>query len=97
MLRTTLVMDEDLLREIKRRAAEQGLTMQALSNRMLRQSLLPVQKEEYRLKLRTWDGRLQPGIDLLDRDSLFDAIDPRHPATERSWTGCWKKPVQPAI
>ncbi len=75
MPRTTLAIDEDLLREIKQRAAEQGLTMQALINRMLRQSLLPLQQKEYRLKLKTWRARLQPGIDLLDRDSLLDAID----------------------
>lgn len=76
MARTTLAIDEDLLREVKRRAAEQGLSMQALINRLLRQAIAPVHHRKYKLRLKTWEAQLQPGIDLLDRDSLLDVLEP---------------------
>lgn len=75
MSRTTLAIDDALLRDIKRLAAEQGLSMQALINRLLRQSLMQEGNNDYKLDLKTWDAQLQPGIDLLDRDSLLDAMD----------------------
>ncbi len=75
MSRTTLAINDALLREIKRRAAEQGLSMQALINRLLKQSLMQGGASDYKLELKTWDAELQPGIDLLDRDSLLDAME----------------------
>jgi plasmid stability protein len=39
MARTTLTIDDQLLRELKRKAAEQGRTLQAVTNDLLRSSL----------------------------------------------------------
>ncbi len=78
MKRTTLALEEDLLRELKARAAQQGRTLQAVANELLRQAVArPENTRPYRLKLSGWKARTQPGVDLLDRDKLFDLMDGR--------------------
>ena len=77
MPRTTLKLDEDLLRRLKERAAREGRTLQALANDLLRHGLAEAPKGEYRLEIPTWKGVLQPGVDLSDRDSLFDLMEGR--------------------
>jgi plasmid stability protein len=77
MSRTTLKLDEDLLRRLKERAAREGRTLQSLANDLLRRGLVESPQSEYRLELRTWPGKLRPGVDLFDRDSLFDAMEDR--------------------
>lgn len=75
MARTTLVLDDSLLRQIKKRAADEGRTFQALANELLRRALAQPQAKPYRLKLRPWKAELQPGVDISDRNSLFDVFD----------------------
>ena len=78
MKRTTLALDEDLLRELKARAAQQGRTLQAVANELLRQAVArPESTRPYHLELSGWTARTQPGVDLLDRDKLFDLMDGR--------------------
>lgn len=77
MARTTLRIDDQLLRELKRRAAEEGRTLQAVTNDLLRSSLRAVPLEPYQLRLRGWKAAEMPGVDLLDRDALFDLMDGR--------------------
>ncbi len=77
MARTTLKLDEDLLRRLKEKAAREGRTLQSLANDLLRQGLASPIAREYRLELLTWKGRLQPGVDLFDRDALFDLMEER--------------------
>jgi len=77
MARTTLTIDDQLLRELKRRAAEEGRTLQAVTNDLLRASLRSVPQEPYQLQLRGWKAAEMPGVDLLDRDALFDLMDGR--------------------
>jgi hypothetical protein len=78
MKRTTVSLDEALLRVLKKRAAEQGTTLQAVVSDLLRKSLAaPEPAASYRLKLQGWDAQEQAGVDLLDRDKLFDLIDGR--------------------
>jgi len=78
MARTTLMIDGPLLRQLKRKAAEEGRTLQAVANEALRRGLAqkPV-RSGYRLKLQGWKGVEQPGVDILDRDKLFDLMDGR--------------------
>ena len=64
MARTTLVLDDDLFRQIKKKAAEEGRTLQAVANELLRRALAQPQKEPHRLKLQGWKAELQPGIDI---------------------------------
>ena len=79
MARTTLTIDDQLLRELKRKASEEGRTLQAVTNDLLRRSLTPGPSNPtpYELRLRGWKATEQPGVDLLDRDTLFDLMDGR--------------------
>jgi plasmid stability protein len=75
MARTTLVLDDNLLRQMKKKAAEEGRSLQAVANELIRRGLSPRPTQNYRLKLQGWEAELQPGVDILDRDSLFNAMD----------------------
>jgi len=75
MARTTLVLEDSLLRQIKKKAAEEGRSLQAVANELIRRGLALRPAQNYRLKLQGWKADLQPGVDLLDRNSLFDAMD----------------------
>jgi plasmid stability protein len=75
MARTTLVLEDSLLRQLKKKAAEEGRSLQAVANELIRRGLAPRPAQNYRLKLQGWKADLQPGVDLLDRNSLFDAMD----------------------
>jgi plasmid stability protein len=75
--RTTLDIDEAILRQLKRRAAEEGRSVQAVVNELLRRALNAPPAEGFTLTLRGWRAVEQPGVDLLDRDKLFDLMDGR--------------------
>lgn len=75
MSRTTLAIDDDVLLRIKQQALKQGCTVQALTNQLLRQALATPRRQAFRLRLSGWKARLQPGVDLEDRDSLFEHMD----------------------
>ncbi len=76
MARTTLNIDDRLLRELKKEAAQEGRTLQALVNeRLKRAAAAPV--APYRLQLQGWRAEAQPGVDLFDRAALFDLMDGR--------------------
>ena len=76
-MRTTLNIDDELMRAAKRLASEEGVTMTRLIEDALRARLAPSGKtaKPYRLRLVTMKGRLLPGVDLADRDSLYDRMD----------------------
>lgn len=75
MHRTTLVLDPQLVRQLKKKAADEGRTLQAVTNDVLRRGLTENERRPYRLAWKTWDAELQPGVNILDRDSLFDLMD----------------------
>lgn len=78
MPRTTLAIDDDLLRQIKEKAAREGRTFQDVANELLRHALHhPKGRAAARLELTGWSATEQPGVDLLDRDKLFDLMDGR--------------------
>jgi plasmid stability protein len=78
MTRTTLAIDDDLLKRIKERATREGRTLQGVVNDLLRQALVRQRPgSTSKLILRGWKAVEQPGVDLLDRDNLFDAMDGR--------------------
>jgi len=78
-MRTTLNLDDDLMKALRKRAAETGRTMTELMEEALRALLAPrpAQREEREFHWVTCRGKLQPGIDLADRDSLLDAMEDR--------------------
>ena len=78
-MRTTIDMNDELFRWIKRRAADEGITMRELIERAVRMLLnnRKPEPEKYALQWRTERGKLQPGVRLDDRDALFDLMDGR--------------------
>lgn len=77
-MRTTLAIDDDLLKRIKEKATREGRTLQDVSNELLRQALAQQKVGRHvKLSLRGWKAEQCPGVDLLDRDKLFDLMDGR--------------------
>jgi hypothetical protein len=77
MKRTTLTIDDQLFRELKKKSAEEGRTLQAVTNDLLRQALDRGPLKPYKLRLQGWHAAELPGVDLLDRDALFDLMNGR--------------------
>jgi plasmid stability protein len=71
------MIDDGLLRELKKRAAGEGRTLQGLVNELLRKALTTPRREPFKLKLQGWKATEQPGVDVLDRDKLFDLMNGR--------------------
>ncbi len=77
-MRTTLTLDDDLLRQLKEMAARQGKTLGGLVNDLLRQALAACsQQPAYQLELENWEAEALPGVDIFDRDKLFDLMNGR--------------------
>ncbi len=75
MARTTLRLDDDLLRRLKEKAARENRSLQDVANDLLRQGFaLAARPKPYKLKLKRWKAELQPGVDILDRRTLFDVM-----------------------
>ena len=75
-MRTTLNLDDDLMRSIKQHAASTGRTLTSVVEESLRELLSHVENGErgYTLDWVTVDGGVQPGVDLTDRDALLDRM-----------------------
>ena len=74
--RTTLVLDEKLFQLAKKKAAEKGIPLSRIVEDSLRASLLYRREPQKAYKL-TWtpsDSKLIPGVDLADRDSLYEKM-----------------------
>ncbi len=71
------MIEGDLLRSLKRKAAEEGCTFQKVVNDLLRRAMSAPQRSQYKFRWQGWDAEIQPGVDLLDRDKLFDLMDGR--------------------
>ena len=77
MKRIILKLDESVLRRLKQQAAAEGRTLSDLANQLLRRALATQDRQPYTLELRGWKATPQPGVDLLDRDVLFDLMNGR--------------------
>ncbi len=75
MRRTTLAIEDRLLRRLKEKAAREDRTLQEVANELLSQGLdMRPQRSDYRLELEGWDATELPGVDVLDRDKLLDIL-----------------------
>ncbi len=77
-MRTTIRLDEDLLRAAKAYASQTGKTLTAVIADSLRESLAryEVHEQRERVCLVTVDGEgLQPGVDLDDSANLLDLME----------------------
>jgi hypothetical protein len=77
MARTTLDIDEPVLRELKKKAVAEGRTLQSVANDLLKWGLRAQTLPSFSLRMQGWAADLQPGVDILDRDSLFDVMNGR--------------------
>ncbi len=78
-MKTTLNLDDDLIRAAKERALKESRTLTSLIDQALRQ-LLASRTSKGRpvaIRLVTKRGRLLPGVNLADRDSLYDRMEGR--------------------
>ncbi|MFN9368921.1 MAG: type II toxin-antitoxin system VapB family antitoxin [Planctomycetia bacterium] len=78
-MRTTLDIDDRLLSAARRRAAEKGSTLTAFVEHALAAALArrPCSDAPYRLAWKTHRGRTLPGVDVSDRDRLFERMEGR--------------------
>lgn len=77
MARTTLDIDDRILRTLKARAAAEGRTLQSVVNEYLKRAAAAPTGPPFRLQLKGWRATPRPGVDLMDRDALFDLMDGR--------------------
>ena len=78
--RTTVVLDDDLLAQLRLRAAARGVGLSREIRDLLRAALLAREHrgaEDYEFDWPTSRGRLLPGVDIDDRDRLYDAMEQR--------------------
>lgn len=78
-MRTTIRLPDDLLREVKKRAAERGVPFTRLVEEALRESLARAREAEAHMgpvSLTTAGGSgTRPGVDLDDTASLMDLME----------------------
>jgi hypothetical protein len=69
---------DELLRRAKRKAADEQVPLREVVEAALRSYLSGKRPTgEYKLRWRVERGALQPGVNLDDRDALFDLMDGR--------------------
>ena len=77
-MRTTVRLDERLIAEAKKHAADTGRTLNALLEDALRESLarrsMPSKRKRVRLRTVKGDG-VRPGVDLDDSAALLSAME----------------------
>ena len=77
-MRTTIEISNELLRQAKKRAADEGVPLKKVIEEALRLYLEKRPKnKKYELRWHTERGRFLPGVRLDDRDALFDLMEGR--------------------
>ncbi len=76
-MKTTLNLNDQVLRQAKRRAARDGITLTRFVEDALRARLAGPRgrKPPFRLRLETVTGTEPPTVDIADRDALYDVND----------------------
>jgi len=80
LMRTTLTLSDDVLKMARQKAARENRSLRDVINESLRLGLTLGQRQsdrKYVFRLKTVRGRIMPGVDLHDRDKLFDLLDGR--------------------
>ncbi len=77
-MRTTLDIDDRVLKQAKKRALERGETLTRFIEGAIRGRLAePAHLPPYRLILLTKKGEARPGVDWDDRDSIYEHMEGR--------------------
>lgn len=78
-MKTTLNLDDQLLRTAKKVAAERGVTLTRVIEEALRAALVPPpdRKPRFRLRWTPVRGRRPPDVDIADREALYARMEAR--------------------
>lgn len=75
-MKTTLNIDDQVLRNAKAEAARAGITLTKLVEDALRAKLMEAERSEtYRFEPRVVTGNRPPNVDISERDALYEVID----------------------
>ena len=75
-MRTTVDIGDDLFRRAKKRATDEGVPLRTVIEEALRRYLSDRGAASgYKFRWTTEKGELAPGVDLDDRDALFDFME----------------------
>jgi hypothetical protein len=78
-MRTTIDITDELMRNVKKRAADERSTFRTVVEKALRQYLAgPQSPKPFKLRLTSHPrGRILPGVVLEDRDALYELMEGR--------------------
>lgn len=78
-MRTTVNIDDTLMRKVKQVASQTGRTITQVIEEALRREVTGerVERKPFTFKWISVSGRLQPGVDLADRDALTELMEGR--------------------
>jgi Arc/MetJ family transcription regulator len=76
-MKTTIDLDDELLRLAKQRAAAAGVPLRAYIEDALRARLLPRPRgrSKFALQLPIIEGKAPPSVDVADRNALYDLME----------------------
>jgi hypothetical protein len=76
-MKTTIDLDDEVLRLAKQRAAAAGIPLRAYIEEALRARLLPRPRgrDRFKLELPIVHGKAPPAVDVADRDALYDLME----------------------
>lgn len=76
-MKTTLNLNDQVLRHAKERAARDGITLTRFVENAMRAKLMATQRNgpTFKLKISTVKGKRPPNVDISDRDALYDVLD----------------------
>ena len=76
-MKTTLDMDDELMRRAKQQAAADGVSLRTFVEEALRARMLPAitSRPQFKLSLTVVEGRGPPAVDISDRDALYDLME----------------------
>jgi hypothetical protein len=78
-MRTTIDIDDKLLALAKKQALDKGTSLRYVIESALRMALMKPKKapSRFRLKWKTVRGNPLPGVDISDRDALYERMESR--------------------
>ena len=76
-MRTTLNIDDHLMAKVKQIARSSGITITQVVENALRKEIAgePPDRKQFEFPWITVSGRILPGVDLSDRDSLHEVME----------------------
>ena len=76
-MKTTLNLNDRVLRHAKERAARDGITLTRFVENAMRAKLMATQRKgpAFKLKISTVKGKRPPNVDVSDREALYDVLD----------------------